>query len=98
MSDFNQIVPISELPRKYLELLRRANSTNEPVVLFRRNKPVGGLVDFKLLQEFIEAKRERELEEVLGTIKSAEEAYKNKKTRVWREPKDLWKPWSKKQK
>lgn len=93
MNDYNQIVPISELPRRYLELLRQASTTKKPVVLFRRNKPVGGLVDFDLLQTIWETQRKMELEEALKTIKEGEEAYKNKRTRVLKEPKDLWKKW-----
>lgn len=93
MNDFNQIVPISELPRRYLELLRQASVTKKPVILFRRNKPVGGLVDFDLLQNISEIQRKKELEEAVETIRAGEKAYKSKKTRILKEPRDLWKKW-----
>ena len=95
MNGFKQIAPISELPRKYLELLRKASYTNEPVILFRRNKPVGGLVDYQLLQSFMEAKQKLEVAEALGMVKEAKAAYQEKKTKVLKNPRDLWKPWAK---
>lgn len=93
MNDYTQVVPISELPRKYLELLHLATASKKPVVLFRRNKPVGGLVDFSLLEDLWEIQRKKELEEALKTIKEGEEAFKNKKTRVLKEPRGLWRKW-----
>jgi len=93
MDSFGQISPISELPRRYIELLKQASKTKEPVILFRRNKPVGGLVDYDLLQQLVEYKRQLELKQALAIIKEGEEAYRRKKTRVLKKPAELWKPW-----
>lgn len=95
MNGLAQIAPISDLPRRYLELLSQSSRTNEPVILFRRNRPVGGLVDYALLQKFLEYKRQLELQDALQTIKEGKEAYQKGQTKILRNPADLWKPWKK---
>ncbi|KKS43972.1 MAG: hypothetical protein UV05_C0015G0006 [candidate division CPR1 bacterium GW2011_GWA2_42_17] len=100
MNGFNQIVPISQLPRRYDELIKEADSTNQPIIIFRRNKPVAGLVDFSLLEKLLAAQREQELRLAFCAIKEGEEAYQLKKTKVLKKVSDLWKinhPWKKSQ-
>ena len=85
--DFTQIVPISDLPRKYDELLKRS----EPVILFRRNKPVGVLMDYSLWDEYLEFKRKYELADALTMAEAGEKAYKEGKTKILKNPSNLWK-------
>jgi len=50
-------------------------------------------VDYDLLQQLVEYKRQLELKQALAIIKEGEEAYRRKKTRVLKKPAELWKPW-----
>ncbi len=90
---FKQIVPISDLPRNYLRLLKKANYTNEPVILFRRNKPAGVLMDYNLWEEYSEFKRQFELADALDMAQKGREAYKEGETKELKNFSDLWKDW-----
>jgi hypothetical protein len=94
MDDYTQIAPISSLPRGYLNLLKKSQTTKEPVVLFRRNQPVGGLVDYGLLQELLDYKKQMELKDALKMVSLAKGAFKKKQTKILKNPDDLWKPWT----
>lgn len=96
MNNFTKITPVSDLPKKYSELIKEANRSDEPIVLFKRNKPVGAVVNFKFLNTLLDAKKELELREALDVIKEGEDSFDSKKTKTLEKPSDLWRSWKKK--
>ncbi|MBU0619123.1 type II toxin-antitoxin system Phd/YefM family antitoxin [Patescibacteria group bacterium] len=82
MSDYSlsQTVPISELPRDYLGILKTSQKKGEPVILLRHNKPVGALVAEKVLNQLMTIKRKWEEETTLRLIKEGEKEFRAGKT------------------
>lgn len=91
MNGFNQIVSVSDLARKSQAILAKATSANkEPVILFKRNKPIAAIVDFDKFSDLIKAQEEIEMKEALRTIAIADKEYKEGKTKTMKKISDLW--------
>jgi len=91
MNNLSQIVPISDLPRKYLSIINKANSSSQPVIIFKRNKPVAGILSYKMLKSLMESQRKNEEKDALETIFSGEKDLISGKTKTLKSINDLWK-------
>lgn len=91
MNNLSQIVPISDLPRKYLSIINKANSSSQPVIIFKRNRPIAGILSYKILEALMESQRINEEEDALNTIFSGEKDLKEGKTKTLKSINDLWK-------
>lgn len=89
MDGFDQIVPISQLPRRYLSILREAKTSGKPIIIFRRNKPVAGIVSYEHLSTLLEAKREAEEKEALEKISVGEREFKEGRAKILKSLRDL---------
>ena len=78
----SQTEPVSSLPRKYFQFLKRVNKENEPIVFLKRNKPIGALVSWKLLESFLETKKKLEEKEALSNIVQSEKEFKQGKAKI----------------
>lgn len=78
----SQTEPISSLPKDYSRLLKKAQREKKPIVLLRRNRPVGALVGWEWLEKAINDKRRLEEKEALVKIKKSEEEFKKGKAKV----------------
>lgn len=76
----SQTVPVSQLPRKYLSLLKSSKKKGEPVILVRHNKPVGAIVANKVLENLLKIKQIWEEEKVLQLVKSGDKEFAQGKT------------------
>lgn len=91
MNNFNQIVPVSELARNSQAILARATSLNkEPIILFKRNRPIAALVDFDKFSGLLKAQEEKEMKEALRAIAIAEKELKEGKVKTMKKISDLW--------
>lgn len=91
MNGFNQIVSVSELARKSQAILKRVASANtEPIILFKRNKPMVVVINFEDYTALYKAKREKELKDALKTIKFAENELKEGRAKTMKKVSDLW--------
>lgn len=82
MNLFPTAVSVSDLQRNYAKVIKKAKSSDQPVILLRNNKPELALVNLKKLQYLIDRTSDWETKDALEAIKEGELAYKTGKTTV----------------
>jgi PHD/YefM family antitoxin component YafN of YafNO toxin-antitoxin module len=85
----SQTESVSSLPKNYSLFLKRAKKKNEPIIFLKRNRPVGALVSWELLEELMDAKTKFEKMQAMSKIAQSEKEYKQGKGKVLKSLFDL---------
>lgn len=78
----SQTAPISDLARNYLKYFKLSIKKRQPVIFLRRNKPVGGLVHWQLLEELMALRKKAEEKQALMAIKRGLKEFRQGKAKV----------------
>lgn len=76
------LVSASDLQRDSARILNLAESSDQPVVIIRNNKPKVAILGVKKLQKMIDRIQELEEKYLLQVIKEGDEEYRLGKTRT----------------
>ncbi len=76
------LVSASDLQRDSARILNFAESSDQPVVVIRNNKPKVAMLGVKKLQKMIDRIQELEEQHLLQVIKEGDEEYRLGKTRT----------------